>query len=330
LNILEKIHQRAKNNTQRIVLPESTDDRVLNAAIRAQNDGIAQITLIGDVDSINLRAKQSGLSLNNIEIKKPEASNTDVYANTLYELRKHKGMTLEQAASLATQPLILGALMVHLDQADGMVAGAISATADVVRPALQCVGMDKQAKLVSSFFLMIFDQEFHPIKGAKIFTDCGLVINPNASELADIAFAAAQSAKSLLDEEPRLALLSFSTNGSAKHESIDKVVEAKRLLLESTPDIKVDGEIQLDAALVPEICERKLPNSQVNGNANVLVFPNLEAGNIGYKLTERLGQAKAIGPLLQGLKRPINDLSRGCSEEDIYNVVAITAVQAQR
>lgn len=329
MNILENIYKRAQSNTQRIVLPESEDDRILHAALKAQSDALANIILIGDQTSIEARVKQSDFNLNGIKIKSIPTKEPNFYADTLYELRKHKGMTKEKALELATQPIVLGSLMVHLDEADGMVAGAINTTANVVRPALHYVGMDKQAKIVSSFFLMIFDQNFQPIKGAKIFTDCGLVIDPSANELADIALAASQSAITLLNEEPRLALLSFSTNGSAKHASIDKIIDAKHLLLKNAPNIKVDGEVQLDAALVPEICERKLPNSKVNGNANVLVFPNLEAGNIGYKLAERLGQAKAIGPLLQGLKRPINDLSRGCSSEDIYNVVAITAVQAQ-
>ena len=310
------------------MLPESTDDRVLSAAIQVQSDNLANIILIGDKTSIEARAQHQGLKLNGIEIISP-TNNKSIYAETLFERRKHKGMTLDEASKLVTQPLILGALLVHLDEADGMVAGAINTTADVVRTALQCIGVDKDTKLVSSFFFMIFDQDFHPFQGAKIFTDCGLVINPKANELAEIAMAGANSAKSLLNEEPRIALLSFSTNGSAKHESISKIIEAKRLLLEKSPTSKVDGEIQLDAAIIPEICEKKLPNSQTNGNANVLVFPNLEAGNIGYKLTERLGQAKAIGPLLQGLKHPINDLSRGCSVEDICHVIAVTAVQAQ-
>ncbi|PML75371.1 phosphate acetyltransferase, partial [Vibrio sp. 10N.261.52.A1] len=253
-----------------------------------------------------------------------------VLAERLYELRKAKGMTYEDALEKVKDPLIFANLMVREGLVDGTVNGAVYTTSDVVRAALQIIGPAPDSELVSSFFLMMLCEPFHNLKGGLIFSDCGLVINPNETELASIAVAASQSAQALLMEEPKLAMLSFSTNGSAKHESVDKVRSAAQIVKQRCPGIAVDQDVQLDAAIVTEIAAKKLPDSEVKGQSNVLIFPNLEAGNIGYKLAERLGGAVAIGPLLQGLNQPANDLSRGCCAEDIFNVIAVTAVQAQQ
>ena len=329
MKVIEHIVKRAKQAKPRIVLPEATDLRVMQAGVSAQLDGLAEVIFVDDKNNIVKLAEQNGLDLQGIVIKDIHNENLDKYAQVLYDKRRAKGMTFDEANELCLRPLILGALMVSMDEADGMVAGAVNITADVVRSAIDIVGVKQGSALVSSFFLMVFDEHFHPFNGAKIFADCGLVIDPSSEELANIAFAAAQNAEQFLGEEPKVALLSFSSNGSAKHESIEKLVEAKTHLQKMSPSLKVDGEIQFDAAIVPEITAKKVPNSQTEGNANVLIFPNLEAGNIGYKIAERVGQAKAIGPIFQGLKHPVNDLSRGCSEQDVYNVIAVTAVQTQ-
>jgi phosphate acetyltransferase len=237
-------------------------------------------------------------------------------------------MTREQATSAARDSLVCANLLVKTGRADGTVSGAVRTTADVVRTAIQVIGVQPSFKLVSSFFLMMLCEPFHSLKGGLIFSDCGLVVDPSASELADIAMAAADSARQLLMEEPRVAMLSFSTNGSAKHAAVDKVAQAAAQVKVQRPELAIDGDVQLDAAIVAEIANRKLPDSQVKGKANVLIFPNLEAGNIGYKLAERVGGAVAIGPLLQGLAKPANDLSRGCSADDVFHVIAVTVVQA--
>ena len=251
------------------------------------------------------------------------------YAEALYELRKHKGLTLEEAKEKVRDPLCYANMMVRLDDAEGSVAGAVYTTSDVVRSAIQQIGVRKNAQIVSSFFLMMLCEPFHSLKGGLIFSDCGLVIDPTEEELADIALAAAESGRLMLNEEPRVTMLSFSTSGSAKHELVDKVVNATDIVKAKKPDLAIDGDVQLDAAIVEQIANKKIKDSQINGKSNVLIFPNLAAGNIGYKMAERVGGAMAIGPILQGLQKPANDLSRGCNTKDIYNLIAVTVVQAQ-
>lgn len=285
---------------------------------------------MGDPAAAEDVAAREGIELAGIEFADPPASgHLPELADLLFELRKHKGMTRKQARDAAARPLCFASLLVKAGYADGTVSGAVSTTADVVRTAIQIIGVQPEIKLVSSFFLMMLCEPFHSLKGGLIFSDCGLVIDPDAVELSEIAMAAADSARSLLMEEPRVAMLSFSTNGSAAHPAVDKVVQASRRTKQLRPGLMIDEDVQLDAAIVADIANRKLPESQVKGKANVLVFPNLEAGNIGYKLAERVGGAVAIGPLLQGLRKPANDLSRGCSADDVFNVIAVTVVQAQ-
>ncbi len=329
MGILGRLYQKASENVKRIVLPEGHDPRILLAAEKAAQDGIADIILVGSRQQINACAIGCNSNLSGVTLIEPSTfSGLEDYAGMLYEKRKHKGVTLEQAMKLVCDPLVFAAIMTTRHDADGMVAGAVSTTADVVRNAIQIVGTDSESDIVSSFFLMIFDKPFHPLKGDYIFSDCGLVIDPDAQQLASIAISSVQSAWTLLDDEPRVAMLSFSTQGSASHSRVSRVAEATWLIRERMPELLIDGEIQLDAALIPEVCNKKFADSKVRGCANVLIFPNLDAGNIGYKIAERFGQAIAVGPLLQGLKRPVNDLSRGCSVDDVYNVIAATAVQS--
>ncbi|MBN8413228.1 phosphate acetyltransferase [Halomonas cupida] len=331
MKALNHIREMARQDPKRIVLCEGDDPRVLRAALTASAAGYARIQLVGEHKVIQSRAEAEGLELDAIELIDPaDSEHTERLVALLLELRGAKGMTPEDAATRARDPLIFANLMVRAGLADGSVAGAVHTTADVVRAAIQLIGMAPGATLVSSFFLMMLCKEFHSLKGGMIFSDCGLVVDPDAGALSEIAMAAADSAEALLDEPARVAMLSFSTSGSAHHAAVDKVVEAARRVKQARPSLAIDEDVQLDAAIVAEIAERKLPESKVKGNANVLIFPDLEAGNIGYKLAERIGGAEAIGPLLQGLSRPANDLSRGCSEQDIVNVIAVTTVQAQR
>ena len=330
MKAINRIIDRARANPLRIVLCEGDDPRILQAALRATREGTARIVLAGDRTRITRLAEDEAIDLSGMELIDPaDSPRTEAYAEELFRLREKKGMTREQAQQEVRKPLCFANLMVHLGDADGSVAGAVHTTGDVVRNALQIIGVDKSFKLVSSFFLMMLCEPFHTLKGGLIFSDCGLVVDPDAEELANIAMAAADSAASLLAEEPRVAMLSFSTSGSARHAAVSKVVEAARAVKRQRPELAIDEDVQLDAAIVAEISNRKLPDSKVKGRANVLVFPNLEAGNIGYKLAERVGGAVAIGPLLQGLAKPANDLSRGCSAEDVFHVIAVTVVQAQ-
>ncbi|MEZ9982902.1 phosphate acetyltransferase, partial [Vibrio sp. 10N.261.49.A3] len=327
----ERIIDKAHLDRKRVVLSEAEDPRVLKAARLAIDKQLAYITLVGDEKAIIEAAQLHHINLAGIHIVSPQISALKgVLAERLYKLRKAKGMSYEEALERVKDPLIFANLMVREGLVDGTVNGAVYTTSDVVRAALQIIGPAPDSELVSSFFLMMLCEPFHNLKGGMIFSDCGLVINPNETELASIAVAASNSAQTLLMEEPKVAMLSFSTNGSAKHESVDKVRHAAQLVKQRSPGIAVDQDVQLDAAIVTEIAAKKLPDSEVKGESNVLIFPNLEAGNIGYKLAERLGGAVAIGPLLQGLNQPANDLSRGCSAEDIFNVIAVTAVQAQQ
>lgn len=330
MKAINRIIDRARANPGRIVLCEADDPRVLQAALRATREGTARIVLVGDRTRITALADNEAIDLSGMELVDPaDSPRAADYARTLFSLREKKGMSLAQAQLEVLKPLTFANLMVHLGDADGSVAGAVHTTADVVRTAIQIIGVDKAFKLVSSFFLMMMCEPFHNLKGGLIFSDCGLVVDPNAEELSEIAMAAADSAQNLLAEAPRVAMLSFSTSGSAKHAAVDKVVAAAERVKSLRPGLAIDGDVQLDAAIVADIANRKLPDSQVKGKANVLIFPNLEAGNIGYKLAERVGGAVAIGPLLQGLAKPANDLSRGCSAEDVFHVIAVTVVQAQ-
>nr|WP_311526890.1 phosphate acetyltransferase [uncultured Ralstonia sp.] len=330
MKALNRIIERARAQPRRIVLCEPGEPRILQAAQRAVREGIARIVLVGEADVARQAAADAGVALDGIELVDPATSAlAPALAAELHALRAAKGMTAEQACQAVRDPLCFANLMVRTGHADGSVAGAVHTTADVVRTALQVIGTAPGCKLVSSFFLMMLCEPFHALKGGLIFSDCGLVVDPDAQELSEIAMAAADSAASLLMEEPRVAMLSFSTSGSARHAAVDKVVAATERVRMSRPGLAIDGDVQLDAAIVAEIAQRKVAHSQVGGHANVLIFPSLEAGNIGYKLAERLAGAKAIGPLLQGLAKPANDLSRGCSAEDVFHVIAVTVVQAQ-
>lgn len=329
-DLLQGVQQRASALNRNVVLCEADDPRVLRAGVQAQQRGVARITLVGNRKAIEQCAAAEGLSLDGLTIRDPATDpETAALADRLFQHRQHKGMTPEKAAAEIQKPLVFANMLVAEGKVDGSVAGAVHTTADVVRTAIQLIGTAPGTSLVSSFFLVALDKPHHPMQGGLIYTDCGLVINPTSEELVDIARAGSRSAQQLLGEEPRVAMLSFSTAGSGgKHPDVEKVQRAVALLAAAEPDLKLDGEVQFDAAMVPSIATRKLPDSKLKGRANVLVFPNLDAGNIGYKITERIGGAMVVGPLLQGLRRPANDLSRGADTPDIVNAIAVTALQS--
>ena len=331
MDLLSQIVARAKSNKQRIVLPEATEERTLRAADRVMADDIADIILLGNPDEIKKLAAEWGLqNIDKATIIDPENSpKAEEYAEKLAELRKSKGMTIEEARKLVKNPLYYGCMIIKTEGADGQISGALSTTGDTLRPALQIIKCAPGITCVSGGLLLISKQKQYGEDGVLVVADVAVTPMPDANQLAQIAVCTAQMAKAVAGfEDPRVAMLSFSTKGSAKHEVCDKVIEATRLAKEMAPDLKIDGELQADAALVPSVGAKKAPGSDIAGKANVLVFPNLEVGNIGYKMVQRLGDAIAIGPVLEGIARPVNDLSRGCSVDDIYYMVAITACQA--
>ncbi|MFZ1082209.1 MAG: phosphate acetyltransferase [Candidatus Kryptoniota bacterium] len=319
--LIESIKSKAKTLNRRIVLPDAMDERAILAARKITDQSIAKISIIGREKEIRKKSEEVGAHLNGITVVDPENhENSERYAKTFYEMRKLKGITPEQAVETMKHPLFFGAMMLKDGLADGSVAGSLSTTGDVLRAGIQVIGMQDGISIVSSFFLIIFPNKVYT------FADCGVVPYPTVEQLADIAITTAENHRKVVGEEPRIAMLSFSTKGSAKHEMVDKVVQATELAKKKAPHLKIDGELQLDAAIVPDVAKRKAPASAVAGEANVLIFPNLDAGNIGYKMAQRMGGADALGPIVQGLKKPAFDLSRGCSVQDIVDVVAINCV----
>ncbi len=331
MSVLDSIKKKAKADVKHIVLPEGSEERTVQAARIITDEKLAKVTLLGDEEEIKKVAEKFNVCLCGIEIVNPLTdSHFETYANSFYELRKAKGMTPEKAHETMKDPMYYGIMMVKNGEADGLVSGAIHSTGDMLRPALQIIKSKPGIKTVSSCFLMESPNTQYGDNGIMIFADCAVNIDPDADALANIALGAAESARSLAGiKEPRVAMLSFSTKGSAKHDVVTRVQEATRIAHEMAPDLMLDGELQLDAALVEKVGQLKAPGSAVAGHANTLVFPSLEAGNIGYKLVQRLGNAEAYGPILQGIAKPCNDLSRGCSVDDIVATVSITAVQAQ-
>ena len=331
MNFIDGIKEKARGDIKRIVLPEATDSRVLKAATIAKAEGYADVVLIGSRDEIQNVVNENGLNIDGLNIVDPKFDvKTREYIEAFYELRKEKGMTLEEAENIiSNNEIYFGTMMVKQGDADGLVSGAAHSTADTLRPALQILKTAPGTKLVSAFFVMVVpDCEFGE-NGVFVFGDSGLVENPDADSLAEIAYSSSKSFENLVGAKSNVAMLSYSTKGSAHSELTEKVIEATKIVKERYPELNVDGELQLDAAIVPSVASSKAPGSEVAGTANTLIFPDLNAGNIGYKLVQRLAKAEAYGPLCQGIARPVNDLSRGCSAEDIAGVIAITAVQAQ-
>ena len=332
MSFIEGIKNRAKEDKKTIILPEAEDKRVLEAASKVIKQGFAKVILLGDEEKIKEDSSKNKIDLDGVDIINPLTSDKkEEYKQKLYELRKNKGMTLEQAEELLKEPIYFGMMMLKDEnlKADGLVSGAAHSTANTLRPALQILKTKPGTKLVSAFFVMCVPDCEYGENGTFIFGDSGLNQNPTADELSEIAISSSKSFEQLVRKEAKVAMLSYSTKGSAKSELTEKVIEATKLVKEKETNLMVDGELQLDAAIVPEIAASKAPDSPLKGEANVLIFPDLDAGNIGYKLVQRLAKAEAYGPLCQGIAKPVNDLSRGCSADDIVGVVAITAVQAQ-
>ena len=330
MSLIEQLIQRAKADKQRIVLPEGTEERTLKAANQILTDGVADLILLGNVEEIQEKAREWGLgNVSKATLIDPQNSEkSEEYAQMLFELRKKKGMTLEEARKKVTDPLYYGCMIIKSGDADGQLAGARNTTGDVLRPALQIIKTAPGITCVSGAMLLLTHAPECGDNGVLVMGDVAVTPVPDANQLAQIAICTARTAKAVAGIEPRVAMLSFSTHGSAKHEVVDKVVEATRIAHEMDPELLLDGELQADAALVPSVGASKAPGSPIAGKANVLVVPSLEVGNIGYKLVQRLGHATAVGPILQGIARPVNDLSRGCSIDDVYKMIAITANQA--
>ena len=330
MTFIEEIKEKARRNIKTIVLPEATDIRILEAAQTVKKEKYAKIVLLGKKEEIEEQANKKQIDISEIEIINPEKSEKkEIYAKELYELRKAKGMTEEQAEKLILDPVYFGMMMVKLNDADGLVSGAAHSTSDTLRPALQILKTAPGTKLVSAFFIMVVPNCEYGENGIFVFGDCGLNENPDSEALSEIAISSSKSFKQLVGEEPKVAMLSYSTYGSAHSEATEKVIQATKIVKQKEPTLLVDGELQLDAAIIPEVAEFKAKESPLHGKANTLIFPDLEAGNIGYKLVQRLAKAEAYGPLCQGIAKPVNDLSRGCSASDVAGVIAITAVQAQ-
>ena len=332
MSFIEEIKQRAKSDIKTIILPEAEDIRILKATEKVLKEGYAKIILLGKKEEIEKKAKENNVNIEGAEIIDPNNSQNYLkYVELLYNLRKEKGMTKEQAQELVKDPVYYGMLMLKDEEshADGLVSGAIHSTSDTLRPALQILKTAPGTKLVSAFFVMVVPDCEYGENGTFIFGDSGLNENPGELALAEIAISSSKSFRQLVQKEPKVAMLSYSTHGSAKSTLTEKVIKATEKVKKKEPDLKIDGELQLDAAIIPEIAQMKAPTSPLKGEANVLIFPDLNAGNIGYKLVQRLGKAEAYGPLCQGIAKPVNDLSRGCSSDDVAGVVAITAVQAQ-
>ena len=332
MSFIEDVKTRAKKDIKTIVLPEAEDIRTLEATQQVLKEKYANIVLIGNEEEIRKKAEENNINIDGAEIINPKTSNKyEEYVKLLVDLRKHKGMTEEEARKLVKDPVYFGMLMLKDENSkvDGLVSGAIHSTSDTLRPALQILKTAPGTKLVSAFFIMVVPDCKYGENGTFIFADSGLNENPNPEELSEIAISSSKSFKQLVEKEPKVAMLSYSTYGSAKSELTKKMIEATNITKEKCPELLVDGELQLDAAIVPEVAKFKAPTSNLKGNANVLVFPDLNSGNIGYKLVQRLGKAEAYGPLCQGIAKPVNDLSRGCNSKDIAGVIAITAVQAQ-
>ncbi|ERI92874.1 phosphate acetyltransferase [Clostridiales bacterium oral taxon 876 str. F0540] len=331
MELMKEFWEKAKSDVKKIVLPEGEEDRTILASAMIKKEGLADLILLGNVEKIKDKAKNLDVDIDGIKLMDPQSSESrQLYINEFYELRKSKGVTIEKAEKTINDPMYFGTMMVKLGDADGLVSGAVHTTGDLLRPGLQIIKTAPGISTVSSFFIMLVPNCEYGNNGMFIFSDCAVNPNPTAEQLAAIAISTAETAKNLCNMEPKVAMLSFSTKGSAEHELVDKVRKATEIAKQLRPDLQIDGELQLDAALVKKVADQKAPGSTVAGQANVLIFPDLQAGNIGYKLVQRLANAEAIGPVCQGFAKPVNDLSRGCSAEDIVNVVAVTAVQAQK
>ena len=331
MTILEKIRSRAKENIQKIVFPEGDDPRIIQAAFHIKEEGLAEPILLGNPVEIKASAEKAGLGTPTFDIiNPPDSPLLDEFSEMFYERRRHKGISPEAAREYVTDRAAFGAMMLTADLCDGYVAGAVRTTGDTVKAGIWCVGLQPGISVVSSFFLMVFPDKTWGEDGSMLYADCGVVPDPNPEQLADIAISTAENTRIHLETEPKVALLSFSTKGSADHPLVQKVQKAFHVLKDRNVDFEFDGELQGDSAIVPGVAEKKAPGSPIAGMANTLIFPNLDAGNISYKLSQRLAGAQALGPILQGLAKPLNDLSRGCSVEDIINVAAITSLQAAK